>query len=48
MLIHKFLLAIFWGPRANEMRDRGPRGLGLRAEDKGQWPRVEEHKHPTF
>ena len=43
MLIHKFLLAIFWGPRANEMRDRG-----LRAEDKGQWPKVEEHKHPTF
>ena len=25
MLIHKFVLAIFCGPRANEMGGRGPR-----------------------
>ena len=30
-----FSLAIFWGPRADKMW----------AEDKGQGPRVEEHKH---
>ena len=41
MLIHKFVLAIFWGPRAGKMRAERPR-----VEDKGRGPRVEEHKHP--
>ena len=40
MLIHKFVVAIFWRPKADEM---GAKGRGT----EGRWPRVEEHKHPV-
>ena len=33
MLIHKFVVAIFWRPKADEMGAEG------------RWPRVDEHKH---
>ena len=43
MLIHKFVLAIFWGPRADEM---GAKGRGV--EDKGRGLKIEEQKHPII
>ena len=42
-----FILAIFWGPRADDMgtEGRGVKGRGTRVKDKGRGPRVKEHKH---
>ena len=42
MLIHKIVLGMFWGPRADEM------GAESQERDKGRGPRVEEHKHTIF